>query len=579
MARNKILIFAVVTVVLALLGLSFVSSHLGELSGVQMTERLGWGQVLFETSGRLAQSYRTAALSVAASEAPLVEAAATLKDGTPASALAEPVRKAVPAAFERLPAPLRRASFFLIGNEKGVLVIPSEGGQPETRAEAFKLSAAGLAGPQGTTVVADGKIYRIAAAPLRVLEAGGEKTVGWLGAAFPLDDVFAAETAKDLQMSVTLLASGVAATSLPAAQKATAGAVKDGRVAPANPPGFGPIFTGGAALAQAKSFPLESAEGAQVVLVSEAASLITLADFQWRALFGVLALALLAVGLVAFGNKGEAHALEQPLPAKPEPSLADLQREQEEAEKATRAAEAAFGEAANAAPPPPPLAVKPEPMPEPIAAPPATEPVAVPLPAPIPAPASNSFDDFPFGATPAPTPEPLPPAEPPPPADPFPFGSAAQEMVEKPFDPFAAALAQSAPIEENNTSEATVTAAVPEELLRAAARPVVPQAQPIHAVETTVVSQVPEELLRAAARRSAAATSPEESHFQEVFQQFVALRAQCNEAADGLTFEKFSAKLRKNRDSLIQKYNCKSVRFQVYVKDGKAALKATPVRE
>jgi hypothetical protein len=26
------------------------------------------------------------------------------------------------------------------------------------------------------------------------------------------------------------------------------------------------------------------------------------------------------------------------------------------------------------------------------------------------------------------------------------------------------------------------------------------------------------------------------------------------------------------------KYNCKSVKFQVYVKDGKAALKATPVK-
>jgi hypothetical protein len=29
---------------------------------------------------------------------------------------------------------------------------------------------------------------------------------------------------------------------------------------------------------------------------------------------------------------------------------------------------------------------------------------------------------------------------------------------------------------------------------------------------------------------------------------------------------------------LIAKYQCRTVRFQVYEKDGKAALKATPVR-
>jgi len=29
----------------------------------------------------------------------------------------------------------------------------------------------------------------------------------------------------------------------------------------------------------------------------------------------------------------------------------------------------------------------------------------------------------------------------------------------------------------------------------------------------------------------------------------------------------------------VQKYGCRTVRFQVYVKDGRAALKATPVRD
>jgi hypothetical protein len=38
------------------------------------------------------------------------------------------------------------------------------------------------------------------------------------------------------------------------------------------------------------------------------------------------------------------------------------------------------------------------------------------------------------------------------------------------------------------------------------------------------------------------------------------------------------AKLQSNRDQLIAKYSCRTARFSVYVKDGKAAIKATPVR-
>jgi hypothetical protein len=46
-----------------------------------------------------------------------------------------------------------------------------------------------------------------------------------------------------------------------------------------------------------------------------------------------------------------------------------------------------------------------------------------------------------------------------------------------------------------------------------------------------------------------------------------------------MTYDKFAAKLRKNKEQLVAKDNCKTVRFQVYVKDGKAALKATPVKD
>ena len=37
--------------------------------------------------------------------------------------------------------------------------------------------------------------------------------------------------------------------------------------------------------------------------------------------------------------------------------------------------------------------------------------------------------------------------------------------------------------------------------------------------------------------------------------------------------------VRKNKEQLVQKYACRTVKFQVYVKEGKAALKATPVKD
>ncbi|MDB4961065.1 MAG: hypothetical protein JWP01_1064 [Myxococcales bacterium] len=67
--------------------------------------------------------------------------------------------------------------------------------------------------------------------------------------------------------------------------------------------------------------------------------------------------------------------------------------------------------------------------------------------------------------------------------------------------------------------------------------------------------------------------------FKQVFDQFVAMKKSCGEPTTGLTLAKFSEKLVKNREDLMTKTGCKDVRFTVYVKDGKAALKATPVKE
>lgn len=75
------------------------------------------------------------------------------------------------------------------------------------------------------------------------------------------------------------------------------------------------------------------------------------------------------------------------------------------------------------------------------------------------------------------------------------------------------------------------------------------------------------------------ATAMVDPYFKQVYDQFVAVKQSCNEPTTGLTYQKFSEKLIKNRDDLMAKTGCKEVRFTVYVKDGKAALKATPVKD
>ncbi len=66
--------------------------------------------------------------------------------------------------------------------------------------------------------------------------------------------------------------------------------------------------------------------------------------------------------------------------------------------------------------------------------------------------------------------------------------------------------------------------------------------------------------------------------WREVYDQFVVTKKQCGENVDKLTFDAFSAKLDKNKQAVMDKTGCIDVGFRVYIKDGKAALKATPVK-
>jgi hypothetical protein len=86
------------------------------------------------------------------------------------------------------------------------------------------------------------------------------------------------------------------------------------------------------------------------------------------------------------------------------------------------------------------------------------------------------------------------------------------------------------------------------------------------------------EAASAAADEPLSESQEEERHWEQTFDEFLRVRDECGESSDGLTFDRFRLKLEKNKETLVQKYGCRTVRFQVYVKEGKAALKATPVK-
>lgn len=95
--------------------------------------------------------------------------------------------------------------------------------------------------------------------------------------------------------------------------------------------------------------------------------------------------------------------------------------------------------------------------------------------------------------------------------------------------------------------------------------------------EQTMVAQPSADLI-AATGGGPTATDPA-AEWHQVYEEFLRTKRECNEPTDGLTFEKFQQTLKKNRDALMQRHGCKRVKFSVYVKEGRASLKATPVRD
>lgn len=155
------------------------------------------------------------------------------------------------------------------------------------------------------------------------------------------------------------------------------------------------------------------------------------------------------------------------------------------------------------------------------------------------------------------------PVKPPPPSE-FKFtGNKPRAATPPPVGPPRAATAPPKP-----PRAATAPPALP----RAATAPPVVPAQDSEPVELggSQVTELPNE----------PADNPEDDAlFRRVFQKYLKVKKECGESISNLTYDKFATKLRNNRKALQDKHGCKEVKFEVYVKDGKAALKASPVKE
>ncbi|MEQ8275610.1 MAG: MXAN_5187 C-terminal domain-containing protein [Deltaproteobacteria bacterium] len=70
----------------------------------------------------------------------------------------------------------------------------------------------------------------------------------------------------------------------------------------------------------------------------------------------------------------------------------------------------------------------------------------------------------------------------------------------------------------------------------------------------------------------------DEAHYRSVYDQFVGSKAQLGEPVDSITYEGFRSKLRSSEQALLDRHQCRAVRFQVLVRDRTVSLRPQLVR-
>ncbi|HET9450110.1 MAG TPA: MXAN_5187 family protein, partial [Aggregicoccus sp.] len=522
-------------------------------------------------------------------------------------------------------APALKDSAVLALRSQGQLTHLRGGAKPSTDSSALNAAALLALADEGGSIKAFGALHHFVPVPSPDARGAGTLYVG-----VPLLPAAAIEAAAKGAEAVafvqgdTLLASAgnaqLANTALSALRPGQSGVVSRGALGSFGPLQL-PLGTAGNALGGAAPLSVGSRQALQgsaleaVAVVSTTPLMGALADYQSTALLALAALLVLTVlWALMMGDGKEREARERPSGSSDTLGLS----------MAAMAPPPSYGGATPGGPLPTPGALPPLPGSGPYPFPGSGSEPASAKSGPYPFPSARAGDPlpgsgpYPFpgsspessgarsGPYPFPTssPRPLPsydsgairyespppvPSEPTPgprPSLPLPHLPAASQgsydyedqptavyTQQQAADPFALAGGQPPPPpfhgygdSGEDNPEATRVATIPQELLDAAAR------QELEAPRAAPLPPPPLPLQQGGAQS-------DEQHFEDVYREFIATRERCGEPADGLTYDKFVAKLRKNREQLVQKYACRTVRFQVYVKEGKAALKATPVKD
>ncbi len=99
-------------------------------------------------------------------------------------------------------------------------------------------------------------------------------------------------------------------------------------------------------------------------------------------------------------------------------------------------------------------------------------------------------------------------------------------------------------------------------------------------VDSDRPTSVPSASIPSVNRRNTDSASAEggTSDISELFNAYIRVKQSCGEGVEGLTLEKFARTIAKNSEEIKAKHGADEVRFTVYVKNGRAALKAIPIR-
>lgn len=115
--------------------------------------------------------------------------------------------------------------------------------------------------------------------------------------------------------------------------------------------------------------------------------------------------------------------------------------------------------------------------------------------------------------------------------------------------------------------------AAPDDASLAAAESVAAAGEPVTADAAAPAAAQPAD--PAPAIEAPRAPSSDED-FRGIFDEFIRTKRSCDENVDKVSYERFAQRLRENRRQLVERYPDREIRFEVHVKDGKAAIKAIP---